>query len=112
MTIHLIATTATPQQISEMLEEYGTLIKVAVDIERGMLAGGGEMHYDCEQLLLENGSRQEDVWGANWYADSQHVRCEALINIRPAQNNPSMMILDAGLRERVTEITERLLGAE
>ncbi len=112
MKIHVIRDKATPQQIREMLEEHETMIKVAVDIERGILAGGGEMHYDCEQVLLEDGSRQVDVWGANWYPEQQHVRCEALMNIRSSQDNPSMLILNSHIRERVIEITEQLLGTE
>jgi hypothetical protein len=45
-----------------MLEELETYIKLAVDVERNILAGGGEYHADCEEVLLENGSRQEDIW--------------------------------------------------
>ena len=63
----------------------------------------------CEALLLEDGSRQEDVWGADWVPLSQEVRFEALINIRP-QQNPSMTILDPSIRERVEEVVRRLLG--
>jgi hypothetical protein len=46
-----------------MLQALGTYIKLAVDIRRGILAGGGVMHADCEVALLEDGSQQEDVWG-------------------------------------------------
>ena len=109
MTIHVIREHATATLVAEMLEEYGTLIKIAVDIERGILAGGGEMHHDCEQVLLKEGSDQLNLWGANWYPDVQQVRCEALMNIRPAQNNPSMLILDSHIRERVSQIAEQLL---
>ncbi|BAB77114.1 asl7356 (plasmid) [Nostoc sp. PCC 7120 = FACHB-418] len=42
-----------------MLEEEKFYIKLAVDIERRILAGGGEMHYFCEQALLEDGSSQK-----------------------------------------------------
>lgn len=62
--IHLIRTPATPQQIEEMLETLDTYIKLAVDIERCILAGGGVMHADCESALLEDGSAQENIWGA------------------------------------------------
>ena len=50
-----------------MLEILSSYIKLAVDIERGILAGGGEVHADCESVLLENGSKQVDIWGADWY---------------------------------------------
>jgi len=108
--IHIIRTKATPQQIEEMLNTLGTYIKLAVDIKRGILAGGGILHADCESELLEDGSKQEDIWGADWIPESQEVHFEALINIRPRQNNPSMEILDKGVRYKVESIVRGLLG--
>jgi len=92
-----------------MLQALGTYIKLAVDIQRGVLAGGGTLHADCEAILLEDGSRQEDVWGADWNPSAQQVTFESLINIRPRQNNPSLEILDSVIRERVAEVVQRLL---
>ena len=110
--IHLIQDKATPQQIKEMLEALETYIKVAVDVERGVLSGGGVMHADCEAELLRNGSKQEDIWGADWIPERQLVNCIALINIRPRQGNLSMEIQDQTIRSKVASITKRLLGSE
>lgn len=107
--IHIIQSRATGQQVSEMMEILGTYIKLAVDVRRGILAGGGSLHADCESTLIENGSQQEDIWGADWNPITQEVTFEALINIRPRQNNRSMELLDPDLRERVTRITRELL---
>jgi hypothetical protein len=96
--------------MADMLQALGTYIKLAVDIRRGVLAGGGAMHADCEAALLEDGSQQEDVWGADWNPAAQQVTFESLINIRPRQNNPSMDILDKAIRQRVTEIAYQLVG--
>jgi Protein of unknown function (DUF5674) len=52
---------ASPQQLATMLVELGFYIKLAVDINRQVIVGGGEMHFDCEQVLLAEGSRQEDI---------------------------------------------------
>ncbi|MEG4816933.1 DUF5674 family protein [Microcoleus sp. K5-D4] len=65
--INLIQERATKEQLEEMLEILSSYIKLAVDIERGILAGGGELHADCEAVLLENRSKQVDIWGADWY---------------------------------------------
>jgi len=108
--IHLIRSHASQQQIEEMLQALGTYIKLAVDIQRRVVAGGGALHADCEAILLEDGSRQEDVWGADWIPGAQQVTFESLINIRPRQNNPSLEILDSGIRDRVAEIVTPLLG--
>lgn len=93
-----------------MLEALDVYVKLAVDVRREMLAGGGTLPADCEAVLLEDGSRQEDVWGADWFPATQQVSFEALINIRPRQRNHSMMILDSEIRGRVEEIVRHLLG--
>lgn len=108
--IHIIRDRATKVQIDEMLETLSFYIKLAVDIQRGILAGGGEFHADCEITLLAEGSQQVDIWGADWYPDSQTVTYESLINIRPRQNNRSMEILNPEIREQVTQIVQNLLG--
>ncbi len=108
--IHIIRSQATKQEMNEMMQMLGAYVKLAVDIRRGLLAGGGEMHADCEEVLLDDGSSQADVWGADWYPSSQSVRFESLINIRPRQNNRSMEILDPRLRQQVETIVQTLLG--
>jgi Protein of unknown function (DUF5674) len=65
--IHIIRNRATPSEVEEMLEILGIYIKLAVDVQQGILAGGGEWHADCEKALLEVGSQQSDLWGADWY---------------------------------------------
>jgi hypothetical protein len=111
MKIHIIRHRVTEKEMQEMLEELTTYIKLAVDIEREVLAGGGEYHADCEELLLEDGSRQENIWGADWYPESRRVEFGALINIRPQQGNRGMEIEDPKLREKIEVIVGRLLEA-
>ena len=110
MKVHLISSPATKQQMQEMSEALEDYIKLAVDIRKGVLAGGGVLHADCEAVLLDQGSQQEDIWGADWNPQTQQVTYEALINIRPHQNNRSMEIRDPSIRERVAQIAEQLLG--
>ena len=90
--IHLLREKATTAQLAEMLETLDVYVKLAVDIEQGIAAGGGALHADCEALLLEAGSQQTDVWGADWIPASQEVRYEATI------------------RARVKKVVESLLG--
>jgi uncharacterized protein DUF5674 len=92
---------------------FGDMVKFVVDIERGIAAVGGELHADAEATLLENGSRQEDLWGANYYPGTGPEGCleyTSLINIRPSAGNPSMEIADAAIRERVRDIAFALIG--
>ena len=108
MKIRILRRTATEAEIRDMLETLQTYIKLAVDVEREVLAGGGEYHADCEEVLLEDGSLQENIWGADWYPDSRTVGFVALINIRPRQGNRGMEIEDPTLRRRIEAIVRRL----
>jgi hypothetical protein len=110
MKVRIIRQHATGQELADMLEALGTYIRLAVDVGRGILAGGGEYHADCEEVLLEDGSVQEQVWGADWYPDSRSVLFGALINIRPRQGNMGMEIQDIRLREQVEAVVRNLLG--
>lgn len=112
MKIHIIRNLATADQIPEMLEELQTYIKLAVDVGKNIIAGGGEYHADCEEALLEDGSRQEDIWGADWYPETRTVGFGALINIRPRQGNYGMEIENSKLRNEIETIVRHLLEGE
>lgn len=91
---------------------FGDMVKVVVDIERGLMAVGGEMHADAEQVLLADGSKQENLWGANIYPDAvseDFIEYQSLINIRPRAGNRSMAIDDIGLRGKVKRIIDSLI---
>lgn len=71
-------------------------IKAAVDIKRDLVAVDAPMHYECERLLLENGSKQPNIWGVNLYLDEDDiddmVEFDSMINIRPTQHNRSRSV--------------------
>ena len=92
---------------------FGDMVKFVVDVERGVIAVGGELHADAEALLLEHGSRQDDVWGGNYYPGRGEEHCleyTSLINIRPSQRNASMEVESEQLRARVRSVIIELVG--
>jgi hypothetical protein len=103
-----------PSELARLVQLFfGDMVKYVVDIERRVAAVGGQLHADAEQLLLAAGSRQADLWGANYYpgrAPNDCIEYTALINIRPAHGNRSMLIADERIRNRVREITFALIG--
>jgi|GEM_PF-212588 len=103
-----------PSALAWLVEAFfGDMVKYVVDVERRIAAVGGELHADAEQVLLDGGSRQADLWGANYYPGKGPDHCieyTALINIRPAQGNRGMLIADESIRSRVREITFALIG--
>ena len=88
-------------------------IKAVVDTKREIIAVDSPMHYDCEQLLLENGSNQNDLWGINLYLDSDDiddlVEFDSMINIRPAEGNRSRDVEDPKTRQKIKEIVSKWL---
>lgn len=111
MEILIIRDPITRAALREMAPaQFGDFVKAVVDVERGTLALGGELHADGETLLLEDGSKQEQLWGINLYPDGDElVEFDSMINIRPSQGNRSRGVQDAGVRERILEIARRLI---
>lgn len=93
-----------------MAEDFGgDFIKVVVDIERKILAGGGARHVDAKQLLLRDGSKQESLWGGGIDLESGEIDYNSMINIRPGQNNLSRDIMSQEIRNKLDVITTNLL---
>lgn len=109
----IIKDTISISELKEMAEKmFGNLVKAVVDIERGIMAVNGELHADEESLLLENGSRQENLWGINVYPEmngDDFVEFDSMINLRPSQGNRSRGVDDPKIRERILEITSQLI---
>jgi hypothetical protein len=95
----------TRQKIAEDLKGY---IKIVVDVQRKILAAGGEKHVDGERILIEDGSRQEDLWGAGLDLETGEMDFDSLINLRPMQNR-SREILDEEIRRKAASLIESLL---
>src|SRR5574344_658195 len=84
------------------------MIKGVVDIEKEVLAIDAGMHYELEQLLLDNGSKQENLWGINLYPDEDElIEFDSMINIRPNQNNRSRSVEDPKIQEKIRQIVAK-----
>lgn len=110
--ICILTKPATEIELYRMARIFGDYIKIAVDIERGILAGGGESHADCEAVLLDAGSLQQNIWGAGLNLTTEQIEYDSIINIRPRQGNRSMLIEDVNLRLRVAQIVNELMGGQ
>ena len=103
-------------ELEEMAEGmYGELVKAVVDVEKRVMVVDAGLHVDEEQLLLEGGSLQQDLWGINLYPDSfgedDFVEFDSMINIRPAQGNRSRSVEDEDMRARIIEIVGEIVHA-
>jgi len=88
-------------------EEFEDMVKFVVDLKRRVICAGGGLHSDEEQMLLTDGSQQEDLWGANYYLeDASEDRFEytSMINLRPQQENRSQEIQSPDIRKQVRQL--------
>lgn len=99
----------TPEQLKQVSEDIEGYVKFVVDIHKKILAAGGKMHTDCEKRLLEDGSKQSDLWGGGWDLETNELDYDSMINIRPSQGNPSREVLSEDIRKQMTEVAKNLL---
>ena len=98
--------------IAASQRRFGDMVKAAVDVGRGVMALGGELHSDEEALLLEDGALQADVWGINIYpaeAGDTWIEFDSMINVRPSANNRTRGVDDAALRSRIRAVVDALV---
>lgn len=108
--MHLIVSKkATTEEIKEMAEDFDGYIKVVVDIKKEVLAGGGKRHFDGEQKLLSEGSSQSDLWGGGVDLETKEIDYNSIINLRPAQDNPSRDIMSSEIRKDFDRIVKDLI---
>jgi len=91
---------------------FDEMMKIVVDINKNLIAVDAEMHADLEQLLLLEGSAQQDLWGANIFplrSKEDQIEFTSLINIRPSLGNRSMEVTDPSIREKIRIIVSDLL---
>src|SRR3989338_1621736 len=107
--IRIIKSKADENVLKEAARDFDVYIKVVVDVKQRILAAGGKKHVDGEEVLLKSGSRQEDLWGGGLDLETGEVDFDSMINIRPAQNNPSREVLDQNIRKQVEAVIRSLL---
>jgi len=89
------------------------MVKAVVDIERGLMAVGGELHADEEAALIDDGSHQADLWGINIYpgtAEPEWIEFDSMINVRPSQGNRSRDVENESTRAAIRVVVSRLVS--
>lgn len=113
MNIKIIDQKISEEELKKIAKEfYGIMIKGVVDVELGILAIGGEYHMDANNLLIENGSKQQNIWGFNWYFDklgAEKIEYISLLNIRPNEGNRTMEVQSMPLRAKMKSIILKYL---
>ena len=108
--IRIIKDKDSKEELIELAKEfYVTMIKGVVDLEKEVVAFGGEYHIDSNNLLIENGSKQANLWGFNIFFDRPNdswIEYTSLINIRPQVGNVEMEVKDQSIRNKMKHIID------
>lgn len=93
-------------------KNFRQLVNAVVDVENGFITIDSEMHADQEAFLIEQGSKQGNLWGINIYpyaTEEDWIEFISLINFRPSWGNRSRSIEDPAIKAQVTKIVTRLV---
>lgn len=108
MDIKIIKDSISIEELKTMARKfYGHMIKGVVDIEKEVIVFGGEYHMDANLVILDAGSKQNDVWGFNVVFDEPRdnwIEYISLINIRPLVGNKRMEVEDEKIKEKMKQI--------
>ena len=95
----------TLEEIEKLKEQFDVYIKTVIDINRRICSAGCDRHFESEKILIDQGSKQSDVWGGGIDIDTKEIDFNSIINIRPTDNNQSNDILDPQKRTMYDELT-------
>lgn len=105
----LLNSKATSDQIQQAGEDLDGYIKFVVDLDRKIMTIGGRMHVEGEKLLMENGSKQADLWGGGFDLETKGLDFDSMINIRPNQGNTSREVLSTEVRQKMEAVVKDLV---
>ena len=113
MEIKIVEDAISIEELKKIAEnQFGDLVKAVVDIEKEIMAIGGDLHADEEALLLEQGSKQENLWGINLHVDkteNEFVEFDSMINVRPSQNNKTRGVESLDIQRKIRDIINKLI---
>jgi len=108
MAIIIVEGKLSKKDFQKAREEYQGYIKLTIDIKRQKVALGGEYHADAEKKLLDQGSKQENLWGGGVNLETKQWETNAIINLRSGKND-STEILDPQTRKKFLKIAKGIL---
>ncbi|HLB50714.1 MAG TPA: DUF5674 family protein [Patescibacteria group bacterium] len=91
---------------------FGGLVKAVVDIEKRIMIVDAELHADEEAALIASGSKQDNLWGINFYPEENgedFIEFDSMINVRPRQNNRSRGVENVQLQLKIREVVAKLV---
>lgn len=105
----MIITQSTPftvDQIEQLKTQFEVYIKTVIDIDKQVCSAGMDRHFEGEQTLLSQGSKQSNIWGGGIDLTTKEIDFNSFINIRPNDNNPKNEIQSEKIKKEYKKLTE------
>jgi len=96
----------TKEEIEKLKEEFEVYIKTVIDTENKVCSAGMDRHFEGEQILLKQNSKQKDLWGGGIDLETNEIDFNSFINIRPRDNNTKNEIQSEEIKKVYKELTE------
>ena len=115
METKIIKSSIKKEQLAEIAKnQFGDLVKAVVDVEKEIMAVGGEMQADEEVILMEQeSSKREYTWGINLYPEKsgeELIEFDSIINIKPSYGNRSRNVENPETKEKIKTIVNKLIA--
>lgn len=94
------------EEVEKLKEQFFVYIKTVIDLKKKICSAGCDRHFESENILLEQGSNQSDLWGGGIDLETKIIDCNSFINVRPKDNNASNEIQDLRLRKKFEGLTK------
>jgi len=96
----------TKGEVQKLRELFDIYIKTVIDIEKKVCCAGCDRHFECEELLLKQGSKQKNIWGGGIDLETKTIDMNSMVNIRPRDDNRSNEIQNPEKRKTYEELTK------
>lgn len=112
--MQIVSSKITKKELAQKhLSYFKTMVKAVCDIEKELIAIDAELHSDLEELLLDNGSKQANLWGINLHPmkdKKDFIEYTSLINIRPSQDNNSMEVVNKAIQKKIENLVGKFIS--
>jgi hypothetical protein len=94
----------TKEEIKKLRECFDVYIKTVIDIRQKICSAGCDRHFESEKMLLDDGSKQSDLWGGGVDLEIKVIDTNSFINIRPTDNNTGNEIQNPSIRKEFEKL--------
>ncbi|MDR1018218.1 MAG: DUF5674 family protein [Lachnospiraceae bacterium] len=99
------------EKLLEYNKYFSYMVKGVLDIEKELVAINADLHSDLEELLLDNGSDNRNLYGFNILFDDFEIEYDSIINIPRNRDlgypRGGRTVMNQDIRNKMEEIIKK-----